>query len=301
MLQENLNLLQFQRKFSTVKACQQHLFKMRWPEGYKCPRCGHQKASLIRTRHLYQCGACRYQVSLTAGTVFHKTRTPLSKWFWMILLIGRQKSSISMLSLQRLLEIKSYKTVWTMGHKIRKAMAERDSSYQLAGLIEMDDAYFGPKKPGKRGRGAAGKTKVVVAVETRGEKPGFAKMQPVPAVSGPEITSHWQNCLKEEAVIRTDGWQAYRALATETRRHEPTVVGGGAKAVKVLPWVHALIANMKGIIRGVHHGVSQKHLPRYLSEQCYRFNRRFWESQMFNRLLTACAHTSTITFAELRA
>jgi transposase-like protein len=219
----------------------------------------------------------------------------------MILLIGRQKSGISMLSLQRMLEIKSYKTVWTMGHKIRKAMADRDACYQLAGLMEMDDAYFGPSKPGKRGRGAEGKSKVVVAVETRGEKPRFAKMRSVPVVSGPEIVSHWEDCLKEEAVIRTDGWQAYRALASDTRRHEPTVVGEGANAVKVLPWVHVLIANAKGNIRGVHHGVSQKHLPRYLSECCYRFNRRFWESQMFNRLLNACANTSTITFAELRA
>ena len=231
----------------------------------------------------------------------HKTRTPLPKWFWMILLIGRQKSGISMLSLQRLLEIKSYKTVWTMGHKIRKAMAERDAYYQLAGLIEMDDAYFGPKKPGKRGRGAAGKAKVVVAVETRGDKPRFAKMRQVPTVSGPEIVSHWEDCLKEEAVVRTDGWPAYRALASGTRQHEPTVVEEGANAVKVLPWVHTLIANAKGNIRGVYHGVSQKHLLRYLSEFCYRFNRRFWESQIFNRLLNACVNTSTITFAELRA
>ena len=162
----------------------------------------------------------------------------------------------------------------------------------------MDDAYFGPSKPGKRGCGAEGKSKV--AVETRGEKPRFAKMRPVPPVSGQEIVSHWEDCLKEGAVIRTDGWQAYRALASESRRHEPTVVGKGANAVKVLPWVHALIANAKGNIRGVDHGVSQKHLPRYLSEYCYRFNRRFWESQMFNRLLNACANTSTITFVELR-
>ena len=156
MHQEGLNLLKFQRKFSTVKACQKHLFKLRWPKGYQCPRCGHRQASFIRTRNLYQCCSCRYQVSLTAGTVMHKTRTPLTKWFWMIWLMGRQKSGISMLCLQRMLEIKTYKTVWTMGHKIRQAMTERDANYKLAGLIEMDDTYFGAPKPGKRGRGAAG-------------------------------------------------------------------------------------------------------------------------------------------------
>ena len=109
----------------------------------------------------------------------------VTKWFWLIWLMGRQKSGISMLSLQRMLEIKSYKTVWTMGHKIRKAMADRDAYYKLAGLIEMDDTYFGAHKPGKRGRGAVGKAKVVVAVETPKNKPRFAVMHMVPRVKRP--------------------------------------------------------------------------------------------------------------------
>jgi len=162
MQQKTLSLLQFQKKFGTEKACQKQLFRLRWPEGFKCPRCGHGKTYFHSTRHLYQCKSCGYQASLTAGTVFHKTRTPLTKWFWLIWLMGRQKSGISMLSMQRMLEIKTYKTVWTMGHKIRKALADRDAHYKLAGLIEMDDTYFGAPKPGKRGRGAAGKAKVVV-------------------------------------------------------------------------------------------------------------------------------------------
>jgi transposase-like protein len=301
MQQDSLNLIKFQKKFSTEKACQKHLFRLRWPTGFECPRCGNRKASFIRTRRFYQCCSCRYQASLTAGTVFHKTRTPLTKWFWLILLMGRQKSGISMLSLQRLLEIKSYKTIWTMGHKIRKAMADRDASYQLAGLLEMDDAFFGPSKPGKRGRGAVGKAKVVVAVETDQDRPRFAKMRQVQEVSAQELVSHFKNCLMDDVIIRTDGWRAYRSLVSDPQQHEPTVVGSGANAVKVLPWVHALIANAKGNLRGVHHGVSPKHLSRYLAEFCYRFNRRFWESQMFNRILNACIITSTITFAELKA
>ena len=139
MQQKTLSLLQFQKKFGTEKACQKQLFRLRWPEGFKCPRCGHAEAYFHRTRHLYQCKSCGYQASLTAGTVFHKTRTPLTKWFWLIWLMGRQKSGVSMLSMQRMLEIKSYKTIWIMGHKIRQAMADRDAYYKLAGLIEMDD------------------------------------------------------------------------------------------------------------------------------------------------------------------
>jgi transposase-like protein len=232
--------------------------------------------------------------------VFHKTRTPLTKWFWLIWLMGRQKSGISMLSLQRMLEIKTYKTVWTMGHKIRKALADRDANYKLAGLIEMDDTYFGAPKPGKRGRGAAGKAKVVMAVETPKNKPRFAVMYMVPRVSGQEIQALVRARLVQEVVVKTDGWQGYSFLDALPYRHEWLVPGSGKEAPKVLPWVHTLIANIKGNIRGVHHGVSPKHLPRYLAEFCYRFNRRFWEPQMFNRMLHACVNTSGVTFSELR-
>jgi len=300
MQQTPINLIEFQQKFATEEACQKHLFHLRWPDGYRCPRCGHDQASFHSTRTLYQCKACKYQASLTAGTIFHKTRTPLKKWFWMIFLMARQKSGISMLSLQRMLEIGSYKTVWAMGHKIRKAMAERDANYKLAGLIEIDDTYFGSSKPGKRGRGAEGKGKVVVAVEVDDDKPGFATMKQVENLGGDQISQSLGDKLGEEAEIITDGWRSYGSLNSGTIKHFPVVIGSGKNAIKVLPWVHTLIANVKGTIHGVYHGVSTRHLSRYIAEFCYRFNRRFWESQMFDRLLTACLSCTTITFAELR-
>jgi transposase-like protein len=151
MQQESMSLVEFQSRFVSDEACMEHLFKLRWPDGYRCPRCGHRRYCFHSTRTLFQCSACKYQVSVTAGTIFHKTRTPLVKWFWMIFMMARQKSGVSMLSLQRMLGIKSYKTVWTMGHKIRKAMEDRDSQDQLAGLVEMDDAFIGPRKPGPLG------------------------------------------------------------------------------------------------------------------------------------------------------
>ena len=301
MQQTPMSLIEFQQKFATEEACQQHLFCIRWPSGYRCPRCGHDQASFHSTRHLYQCKACKYQASLTAGTIFHKTRTPLRKWFWMIFLMGRQKSGVSMLSLQRMLEIGSYKTVWAMGHKIRKAMAERDAKYKLAGLIEVDDSYFGSSKPGKRGRGASGKGKVVFAVEVKNDKPGFATIKQVENLGADQISQGLKDRLEEDAELRTDGWRSYGSLNSSKMKHYPVVIGTGKNAIKVLPWVHTLIANVKGTIRGVYRGVSNRHLSRYLGEFCYRFNRRFWESQIFDRLLTACLNSSTITFAELRA
>jgi transposase-like protein len=302
MQQESLSLEEFQERFSTEEACQEHLFLIRWPSGYTCPRCAHERYYFHRSRHLYECKACRYQVSLTAGTIFHGTRTPLRKWFWTIFLMARPKSGVSMLSLQRMLKIKSYKTVWMIGHKIRKAMAERDASYKLAGLVEMDDSYFGGSKPGKEGRGALGKAKVIVSVEDLGRKAGFAKMSKVDSVSGKNISRVAGDHLRDNSKVKTDGWGAYRsALKEQNVEHEYVVVGAGKEAPKLLPWVHTMLANIKGNIRGVYKGVANKHLQRYLDEFCYRFNRRFWEDQLFGRVLCACLNTPTVTYSELKA
>lgn len=206
-----------------------------------------------------------------------------------------------MLSLQRMLGIRSYKTVWTMGHKIRKAMEDRDSQYQLTGLVEMDDAFIGPRKPGPPGRGAKGKSKVVIAVESRDKHAGFTVMQHVPAVDSDHVLSLAQDRIRPASGVRTDGWRAYQTLGSKGFVHEPVIVSKDKQALKQLKWVHVMIANVKGNIRGVYHGVSSKHLSRYLAEFSYRFNRRYWDSQLFNRAVTACLTTSTVTFAELRA
>ena len=220
----------------------------------------------------------------------------------MIFLMARPKCGISMLSLQRMLKIKSYKTVWMMGHKIRKGMADRDAHYKLSGLFEMDDSYFGGSKPGKQGRGALGKVKVIVSVENRGRKAGFAKMSKVDSMSSDNIQGVAERHLGETSLVKTDGWLAYRsALRRQNVEHGYIVVGSGKEASKLLPWVHTMLANIKGNIRGVYKGVANKHLQRYLDEFCYRFNRRFWEDQLFDRLLCSCLSTPTITFSELKA
>jgi hypothetical protein len=181
----------------------------------------------------------------------------------------RQKSGISILSLQLMLEIKNYRTVWTMGHKIRQVLAARDANYQLAGLIEMDDTYFGAPKPGKRGRGAAGKAKVVVAVETPSDKPRFVAMRLVPRVSSQEIQLLVRERLATGAVIKTDGWQDYSFLDTSPGlRHERLVPGSGKAAPKVLPWVHTLIAlfGMRSVADGVIVNPKWMHLPLVTTE-----------------------------------
>ncbi len=275
---ENMDFFQFQKRFSREDFCLKHLVKLRWPDGFVCPRCGHDKAGFHSKRKLLQCKGCRYQASATAGTIFHRTKIPLRKWFWFIFLISSQKTGVSIQGLQRLLGIKSYKTAWTMAHKVRKAMADRDASYQLANLVEMDDSYFGPSGRGKRGRGSKGKVPVVVAVENRGKKPGFAAMRVVDNLKSAHIAHFAQSKIKEQQTVRTDGYVSYYCLTGYGYELDMRIVGNGPNASKELPWVHTLIANVKSMLRGAHHGVSHKYLQRYLDEFCYRFNRRYWPS-----------------------
>lgn len=299
MVQPELSLLQFNKRFGTERACKNALEKMRWPNGFQCPECGHSKASRIKTRRLLQCSKCHYQVSLTSGTIFHKTRTPLQKWFWAIYLASQDKGGVSAMRLSKQLEL-GYKTAWAMLHKIRKAMAQRDSEYNLSGFIEMDDAFFGGAAKGRRGRGAANKTPVLVMVESKGEHAGFIAMKTVKSMERPQVETVVKKHIAPAQRIRTDGYQSYAFLTGMGHHHNGKPVPPN-KASEDLPWVHTAISNAKRFILGTYHGVSHKHLQRYLDEFCYRFNRRAWEKQITLRLLTACIFANPITYAELKA
>jgi len=301
----NFDLFEFQRKFPTERRCHIFLFKQRWPDGFVCPKCQHKHYSFISTRNLYQCKKCTYQASVTAGTIFHKTRKPLRKWFWMIFMITRSKTGQSICHLQRLLQIGCYKTAWTMSHKIHKAMHERDANYKLGGVLEIDDAYFGERTvTGKRGRGAGGKTSVIIAVGTRRyrntTKPSFLKMEVTTDVKKVSVQDFVERNINSRSTIKTDKFKSYHWLDKAAFEHNPVRIYNPKETLEYLPWVHVMIGNIKGIIKGVHHGVSGKHLQRFLDEFCYRFNRRFIENNMFVHLIRACTNTQTITFAELR-
>ena len=309
---EDMSLLIFQEEFRTESDCRNWLYSTRWPHGFRCPRCNGEEYSLLVRRNLYLCKACRYQASLTAGTILHKTKTPLLKWFWLIYRLATSKTGVSIAEMQRELEIKDYKTIWVMAHKIRKGMSDRDAHYRLAGLVEVDESFFGPAFPGKRGRGAERKALVIVAVSTwvdrsGKEKPGFAHA----FVANDATANTIEGLLRRLSVpedeiaplitqIRTDGWRSYQVAAKELEIvHHRAILRDPKDSMKLLPWTHRLIANAKAVISGPHRGVSEKHLQRYLTEVCYRFNRRFWERQSFHRLLNACASTNTITRNEL--
>jgi len=302
----DIDLFGFQKKFSTERRCHDFLFKQRWPDGFVCPRCQRKHYSFISKRKLYQCKSCNYQVSVTAGTIFHKSRKPLKLWFFMIFFITRSKTGQSILHLQGILKIGCYKTAWTMAHKIHKAMQDRDTQYKLGGLMEMDDAYFGERTvTGKRGRGAGRKSFVIIAVGTRINKdnrvkPSFLKMEVSKNMKRKSVQDFVEQNISDGSHIKTDKFKSYHWLDNGIFEHEAIRINNPKETLNHLPWVHIMIGNIKGIIKGVHHGVSSKHLSRFLCEYCYRFNRRFIENDMFINLIRACANTKTITFAELK-
>lgn len=291
-----VSFFEFQERFQTEEACFRHLQKLRWPDGFRCPACGHTQAYFMKKRKVFQCANCRHQTSLTTHTIFHKTHTPLKKWFWAVFLVGSDKRGCSAQRLSKLIGV-SYPTAWLMIHKIRNAMKNRDARYKLRHLIEMDDSFFGGKSAGKRGRGALNKSKVVIAVENRGNHPGYATMQVVNHIDANNLKEFVYRAIEPYQTIKTDAYPSYNFVAEEYEHLKEIVKP--CEAMDKLPWVHILIGNVKNFIRGTYHGVSHKHLQTYLSEFCYRFNRRFVEGQITDRILTACLGTPPFTYAEL--
>ena len=292
--QESMTLMKFMNRFGEEEACREHLYQMKWAKGFICPKCGKKDDPYnIKSRHKYQCRHCMHQTSVTAGTIMEKSRTPLTKWFLAIYLMGQDKRGCSALKLKRELEI-AYDTAWTMSHKIRKAMGERDAMYLLEGTVDMDDSFFGAAHgSGSRGRGTD-KTAVAFALSFNEDgRCAFLKANVLTKVSSAEITRFAKEAIRPRSRIRSDGLHAYRKLAEEYKAHQQ--VFNHKDNPDYLKWLHIIISNAKAFIQGTYHGLDSKHLQLYLDEFCFRFGRRFWQSQLFNRILFACAHSSTFT------
>lgn len=294
-----LSLFQYQELFGTEEACFKYLIAMRWPNGFKCPKCGHTEAYTLRRRKLFQCKSCKHQTSVTAGTVFHKLRQPLTKLFLAIYLISTNKKGISALELQRKIGLKSYQTAWTLQHKLRKAM-KSSNSFPLTDPVEVDETYIGGKRHGKAGRGAENKALVAVAVETRDKKRmGRTYLSPIENAGKEELCQFVEKHVKPGTIVKTDGWISYQDLASNYI-HKPSKLYSPDDAAKLLPKVHIIIANAKMWMRGTFNRYpSSKHLERYLEEFQFRFNRRWNIDNIFDSLLERCIQRTTITFAEL--
>ena len=295
MKAEAMNLLQWQERFGTEEGCIEALKQQRWSSGFQCPKCGHDYGHWIASRKVYQCGRCRHQASVTAGTLFHSSNVPLVQWFLAIYLMACDKGGLSALRLSKQIGV-SWITAHRMLRKMRRAMADRDSIYRLGGLVELDDAFVGGRRSGgKSGRGAEGKTPILVAVESRDRKAGFIAMETTPSVSAEHIRQFTKRHLLPRQPTRTDGLMALRVLG-ETQQHEGRVTPA-EQVDEWLPWVHIAIGNLKAYLLGTFHGVTGKYLQEYLDEFVYRFNRRFWEPELPLRLLNACMDHTPVQLA----
>lgn len=299
-----LTVAEFFEQFGTEESCLARIKELRWGadlERFVCPVCEHKQGWWLPTRKLVECRDCHHQVSITAGTVFHRLRSPLWKWFWAAYQLAQDKKGIAALELAKQIRV-SYTTAWLMLHKLRRAMRHRNQCYGLEGLVEVDECYVGgdAEGTGTTGRGSANKTPVAVAVELdEAGKPKRLAMDTLAKVDGHSLRQFAEKCIAKGAKLKTDGWGAYKAVAKAGYRHQAIVTGSGPKAVEKFPWVHTFISNMKRMILGTHHNVSPKYLTNYLAEFAYRANRRWMEARLFDRLLVAAVSHKAVTYKQL--
>jgi transposase-like protein len=286
----------FRERFGTEGACREALFRMRWREGLTCPACGGSSFCRLRTRKVFQCNRCKKQLSLTAGTAFQDSKLPLTTWFAAIYQLTQAKGGISSIELARRLGVRQ-PTAWLLKHKLMRAMAAREAAKpKLSGRVEIDDAYLGGERPGgKRGRGAAGKTPIVAAVETTAErKPRRLKLAVVKGFRKKEVERLAKAAIEPGSNVVSDGLSCWPAVERAGCRHFPIVTGSGKRAATWAPfrWVNTTLGNIKAALAGTYHHISPKHAGHYLASFAYRFNRRFQLDSVVERLAWAATRTA---------
>jgi transposase-like protein len=303
------DLPSFLDRFGSDAQCRAYLFQARWPDGFRCVACGHERAWAHKARLIDECAACGKQHSLLAGTIFEQTKTGLARWFLAIYLVTSSKGGISAMELKRQMGFGSYQTAWSWLHKIRKAMV-RPERPPLSERVEADETYVGGPRPGKSGRGAGGKTQVAGAVESgrgqaRGCRLGRLRLAVVPDVSARTLEGFLDGNVARPATVATDGWSGYAGLAAQGYRHAPlNLAASWGDAALRLPAIHLVFGLAKRWLLGTHHGaVSRKHLPAYLDEFVFRFNRRTARSiaHRFARVIQQGVLTPPATYRNIVA
>lgn len=295
-------LTELEARFSTDDACRAYLYQLRWPDGFHCPKCGHGKAWPVGAR-LFQCAACGRQSSVTAGTIFQDTRTPLTTWFRAMWWVTSQKTGASALGLQQILGLGSYQTAWVWLHKLRRAMV-RPGRDRLTGRVEVDETYWGAGEEGVRGRQLVNRTLIAVAVEQVGRRAvGRIRMRRIPNASADSLQAFIEDSIERGSVVNTDGWLGYDRLKKRGYRHRITFLEGRKESPSdLLPRVHRVVSLLKRWLLGTHQGaVSFEHLDYYLDEFTFRFNRRTsrYRGKLFYRLVQQAVAVDPVPYKRL--
>ena len=304
---------QFVNWFPDNDACIEYLEGIRWRDGYVCPRCDVADESYRTSRHRLICRHCRHQGTVTAGTVFEKTRTPLQSWLAAVWYVTNQKQGVNALGLQRVLGLGSYQTAWAMLHRLRRAMI-RPGRERLSGVVEVNECFVG-HGPKKRMLVKNRKKKllkqqdtrqmiVAIAVEiklTRGF--GRIRLSQITTPSQSALLPFIKDSIDPGSIVHTDGASAYRSLTKNGYRRKTTVMSGNQKPPHItLPGVHRVAALLKRWLLGTHQGaISPEHLDSYLDEFTFRFNRRTSRSRglLFYRLLEQSMLTEPVTYGQI--
>jgi len=294
--------------FATEEACLAYLEKLRWTNGFTCPSCGSVAEAYRASRTRLMCRDCQRQSTVTSGTIFDKTRTPLRVWLAAAWYLTNQKQGVSALGLQRVLGLGSYQTAWTMLHRFRRAMV-RPGREQLKGQVEVDETYLAitdrqtPISPVGR-KNKTTKIQIVIAVETLQPK-GFGRirLRRIANDSAACVIPFVQEVVEPGARVHTDGSAAYLSLGELGYSHQRTVMlGSDVPAHVSMAGVHRVAALVQRWILGTHHGsVQPEHLDAYLDEFVFRFNRRTSSSRgmLFYRLLQQAVATQPVTYAQV--
>ena len=295
-----LNQIEFEKMFSTDQDCIDYLASIRWPIDFICPVC----ASMLywkKTKGQYQCKDCKTETSVTSGTIFHKSTKPLYIWYRAIWWMVAQKNGVSAKGLQRILGIGNYQTSWTWLHKFRRLMV-LSSRKKLTGEVEVDETYIGGKKAGKRGRGAEGKSLVVIAVEIIGKKTGRVRLSRIESASSENLNKFILNNIEPSSTIITDDWSSYRKLEGLGYFHKIQPAKINEDGESVLPNVHRVASLLKRWLLGTHQSyLNQSKLDYYLDEYVFRYNRRTSKSRglLFLRLLEQAVYAEPISYSEI--
>ena len=307
------SLTEFQTEFPDEASCAAFLFKRRWQEGFVCPGCGGVRAAALKSRaYTFECYGCRRQTSITAGTAMHRTRLPLTTWFWAAHLMATHSNGMSARQLEDQLGL-GYRTAWLLAQKLRRSMVDPDRE-PLEGVVEIDqaeipfregDAFFEP--------GNAGKILVIGAVEvierdTNKAKPrrkhakyldtrsGRVRLAVIADNTAASLEAFVRANVKPGATLLTDGHASYPGLTDY--RHDPRVVGKMAAHV-VLPWIHRVFALLKRWGLGTYHGLRRKHADTYLNEFVFRYNRRFYRHASFEAMLGLATRHAPTSYWEI--
>lgn len=303
--QPGLSMPEFLKDYGTEAQCEQALETVRWPEGFRCPRCAGEAHAVLRdgSRKVFQCSACRHQASLIAGTVFQGTKLPLTLWFLAIYLISQAKTGLSALALKRHLGV-SYPTAWLIQHKLMQAMADREARYVLDGKVQVDDAYLGGERTGgKVGRGSENKLAFVAAVSLSvADLPLRVRLTPVPGFTLKAVAAWAKEHLASGSTVFSDGLACFAAVTEAGCTHRPTVMAGRKpREVPEFKWINTVLGNLKTSLSGCFHAFNfQKYAARYLAAFCYRFNRRFNLRTLHQRLLVAAAASAPQPLRSIR-